>query len=48
MGIVNTFHIESGHIACNALQWPVNLHFSHKQVWINLERVSGSLVFIIF
>ena len=46
--LVNTLHIESCHITDNTLQWPVNLHLGHKQVRIDLERVSGLLVLIVF
>lgn len=46
--IINALHIESCHITDDTLQWPVNLHLGHKQVRIDLERVSGLLVLIVF
>ena len=45
--MVDAFHIESGHVAYDALQWFVYLHLSHEQIGENSRWITCFLVLIV-
>ena len=44
--VVNAFHTEGGHVAHNALQRSVDLHFGQKQIGEYPVRIARLLVFV--
>ena len=42
--VIDAFHIKSGHVAYNALQWSVNLYFGQEQIGEHMGRIARLFV----